>query len=142
MRHPWVASVGVVLDDEEAAARPDERSKPANNLDLAVARDVVKAVRGDDPVKWPEVRRIGQIAHPGFELDIGEACGHRLRVGRERRGIAVERDHRRTRSEQVGQGERERSAPGADIRPTLTGGNAVEAGPQQRDVVGVVHVRP
>ena len=93
-------------------------------------------------VERPEVRRIGQIAHPGLELDIGEACGHRLRIDRERLGIAVERDHGRAGSQQVGQRERERAAPGADIRPSLTGGDAVEAGPQQRDVVGVVHVLP
>jgi hypothetical protein len=142
MRNPRVAAIRVVLDNDEPATRPDERGKPANHLDLAVARDVVKAVRGDDAVKRPEVRRIGQIAHPGLELDIGGARGHRLRIDREGPGIAVERDHARAMPEQVGQCERERATPGADIRPALTGRDAFEAGPQLRDVIGVIHVLP
>jgi len=66
MGHPRVATVRVVLDDEEAPARPDRRGESTDGLDLSLARNEMEAVRGNDSVEGREVERTHEVGDAGF----------------------------------------------------------------------------
>ena len=55
VRDPWVAAIGVVLDDHEPSVRPQMRRQGPNHLDLPLARHEMEAVRRDQAVQVPIV---------------------------------------------------------------------------------------
>ena len=134
-----IAVIRVVLDHQESTARTNQRGKAPHGSDLPVARHEVEAVRGHDPVQASDLERAVEVRDEGLEADGREADGHRPSVCTERSGVAIHRNHGGARPEQLGERERERATPGADVRPALAGSDTIETGAQQRDVVGVVH---
>ena len=117
MRHPRIAAVGVVLDDDERRARPEVRGQGPDGRDLPIARRRSAGC-------WPRPGHRAAAGRAGPSGRRRASSGRRreprrdgLGVRRERAGVAVHGDDLRARPEQVGQGERERAVARADVRP-------------------------
>ena len=137
MRHPRVAVVGVVLDDDERPARTQAARRARRPPRPAGPRDEMEAVRGDETVQPGSASGPREVGHERLDRDAGvPSPATAAAVWRSGPGVAVDRDDPRARPEQVGQGEGEGAGPGADVRPRPTGFHGAA---QQPDVVGVVH---
>ena len=56
MGNPRVATIGVVLDDEEETAGAEMTGQAANDLHLSVARHEVQAVGGNQAVQRCQIQ--------------------------------------------------------------------------------------
>ena len=110
MRNPRVAAIGVVLDDDERAARPEVRGQRPDHDDLPVARHEVEAVRGDEAVEPRAAssgrREVGDERRPARRR---ETARRRPRRWCAAPRVAVDRDDPAAGSEQVGERQRERA---------------------------------
>ena len=101
VRHPRVAAVRVVLDDDEPAARPQVRGERADDRDLPVARHVMEAVGRDQPVQLGEVERTGQVGDSVVSIVVREARPDR-RLVRPERPPRPDRRRRSARPDRAG----------------------------------------
>ena len=136
MRDPWIAAVGVVLDDDEPSTGPQVPRERPDDFDLPIASDVVQAVGRDEPVELGECERTGQVRGERRELDRRETGSDRCFVRPERPRVTIDRHDPPARSEQVGEGKRERALPCPDVRPRPA---RLDRGAEEADVIMVVH---
>ncbi len=141
VRDPRIAAVRVVLDDHERGPGPEMRGQPADRLDLAVAGHEMEAVGGDEAVERRQRERLAHVGAERGDRHRREARRDRLFAGVEDAAIAVDRHDLAARTQQVGDGQGERSAAGADVRPDGARSPApgLDRRSHQSDVIRVVH---
>ncbi len=74
-----------------------------------------------NPSSGGSARRGGEVGDEGRQRQDREARGQDFRVRPQRAGVPIERDDPGARAEQVGEGQRERPLPRADVRPGAAG---------------------
>ncbi len=141
MRHPRIAAVGVVLDQDEPAARAEQRRDSPDDRDVVGLE--VQRVGHHDPgerrqVVCAEVAR--EVGNDLAEHGRREACRHGRGLLTERPGVAIDRHDPAARPEKVGQGEREGARARPEVGPVgATGPGRLDAAPQELDMVVVIH---
>lgn len=135
MRDPGVATVGVVLDDQEPA-RGRERVANGAKRGVAVA-DEVEAVRRENAVERAVRDGIRQVEGARLEMRARKGASHPDLELAQSACVAVGRENVGARPEDIGEGERERPLPCPELQPPRAG--ALDPAADQRDVVSVVH---
>jgi hypothetical protein len=124
MWHPRIAAVGVVLHDDEPAARPKVAGERPDRLGLTAARDEVEAVGGNQAIERWQRQGTPEVADERLDGDVRERSGNGLRRLAKHARVSVHCDDPSARAEQVRESERERAGPGTDVRPRATGFDA------------------
>ncbi len=115
IRHPVVATVRVVFNEDETATRPQICAETGN--DRRLIADEMERVCHHDAVERRQIERPREVAAMERDRDGGERRPQRLRLRAQGAGIPIDRMDRRAVAEELREGERERTAPGADVRP-------------------------
>jgi hypothetical protein len=136
VRDPWIAVVGVVLDNDEPATRMQVHRQHPDHIHLVASRHEMQAVRGYQAVQHGELKRLGEIACDRFESDRGVVGGQGLGVLGQSSAISINGHDRAPGSEQIRERKGERARSGTDVGPRLVGLYRV---PKEGDMVGVVH---
>jgi len=136
MRDPGVASISVVFDNDEAAARDEVPGKGGDDLDLLLASDEMEAIRCDKTVEWGQGERPLEVGDDDVDHDCRKPRPDCLGVPFERPLVAIHHDDPPTGTEQGRERQGEGALAGADVGPRPARGHGR---PKQRDVIGVVH---
>src|SRR3972149_11004145 len=89
MRHPRIAAIRVVLDQNEAPAGLDEAHDMPN--DGHVIAMEVQGVRHDDPVERWQLERTCEVCPVDLQDDLGELLLHRTLLDPQRARVRVPR---------------------------------------------------
>ena len=142
MRHPRIAAIGVVLDDDEPAAGPEVRGQRSDDRRPA-GRGATKwrLFAATSPSRASSAERQRSVAREvGDAGSSGASPGSVTRTAAafvsQRAPVAIDGDDPPARTEQVGQGQRERALPCPDVRPRAA---RLDRRTEQGDVIAVVH---
>ena len=89
MRHPRIATVRVVLHEEEASSRLEKAHDMPN--DGHVIAMEVQGVRHDDPVERWQLERTCEVCPVDLQDDLGELLLHRTLLHSKRTRVRVHR---------------------------------------------------
>src|SRR5216683_1035536 len=138
MRHPRVAAIGPVFDDDQAATRFQHRLHRCK--DRALVAEEVQRVGHDDPVEARQCERSSEISDEYVEPGRGKPHSHLRGQPAKHARVAVDCGYVRARSEKIRQRERERPFAGPKVGPRSTRvGDAIT---KQVDEVSLLHDRP
>ena len=127
--------VGVVLDEDEAASRAKVASDETEDRELVAAE--VKRVRHHDPVERRQLERHREVGDERRDVGHRKRIAERPHLDLQGASVPVEGVDRAGRTEEVGEGEGERSFTRAEVGPGLPAPE--DALPEQPDMVAVVH---
>src|ERR1700682_1259811 len=133
MRHPGIAAVGPVLDDDQLSSRTEHAAHQLEHRPLVA--DKMQRVRHHDAIEARKIQGAREVPDPGLDLDAWILLALEILQGS---GITVDGGDVSARSEQVGQRERERPLPRSKVRPTSAafGDPALDEAHQ----VGMIHL--
>jgi hypothetical protein len=139
VRHPQIAAVDVVFDQQQPAAGLEAPRNAADHVGLAGVRDEVQGVGHHGAVERRQ--RVGQgpgeVGFDGVQRDAGEAplgfAGQLAQCA----GVAVDGVNRAAGAEQVGQRQCKSPLPRAEVGPDV--GARRDAWAEEAYVVRVVH---
>lgn len=127
VRHPRVAAVGSVLDDDQPAAFSKHRVH--RGQDRLFVAHVVQRVRHQDAIEVLKVQRACEVGDSGLEAS---------RDRPQHVGILVHRDDVGLRSKDVREGEREGALAGPEVGPPAA--PPFDAVLNERYVIGVIQL--
>lgn len=115
MGHPAIAAVGVVFDEDEAAAGAQMAYEPAN--DGAFIPMEVEGVGHDETVERRQLEGAGEIGVVVVDGDAGEAACHAPPLALQSAVVLIDGVNGPTRTEEVGEGQGKGPVAGAEVGP-------------------------
>src|SRR5260370_4395106 len=135
VRHPRIAAIGAVLDDDEAAARLQHLADAGKDRSLVAYE--MQGVGHDDSVERTQRNRAREVRDDDLELRPWKPLPHLGGEPAHRTGVAVDRGYVRAWSQQVCERQGESALTRSEVRPSPALGNDSVA--QEADQLSVIH---
>ncbi len=140
MGNPQIAAIDVVLDQQEAPARLQQRGQTAHQPRLVAVAHKVQRIGHHQAIERRQGQWASEVGRLRPDDHTGEAPRHVGRAAGQRRPVAVNGVEGRPRPQQVGQGQRERAIARAQVGPEGGRIGGWHARTQEGYVVAMVHI--